>query len=223
MKKLNAVSFFKSEELPTVFMFHGYGADANDLSVLAHEIQTKSQWNWIFPGGPIKIPIGPNWTGSAWWNIDINRWQNTPANGDYDLSNETSPEAPKTREQVLNFIADHKIPWNKIVLGGFSQGGMLAADIYLHAPETPKGLLLFSTALVNKPVWKELVPKRAGGTFYISHGKSDPVIHVNNSQRLFNLLQQGGLKGKLELFDGVHSIPPQVIKSAGQYLDSLTV
>jgi phospholipase/carboxylesterase len=138
-----------------------------------------------------------------------------------DFADIVPPTLPDVRARLFKFIDGLKTPWNKIILAGFSQGGMLAVDLFLNAPETPKGLIVFSSNLINKTAWKEKVPARAGSRFFMAHGTGDQVLSHAGSQRLESLLVGGGMKGKLFSFRGSHEIPMDAILQANQYLSSL--
>ena len=68
---LEAVEAVQNPDAPWVVMFHGYGADAFDLASLADVIPAKKPLNYLFPQGPLEVPIGPGWTGRAWWPINM--------------------------------------------------------------------------------------------------------------------------------------------------------
>lgn len=203
-----------------IFLFHGYGADAYDLRSLSEVMARGTATHWIFPQGIHAVPIGPGWMGRAWWPIaqrdldgnivDLEAWQNREPEG-----------LVKLREGLLEWISSFEKDWSKIVLGGFSQGAMLATDLFLHAPSTPRGLLALSGAVVNKPNWKAKTAARAGARFFQSHGRQDPVLPYRGASQLESLLTGGGLKGSLYSFDGSHEIPMNVIEKANEYLKSL--
>lgn len=231
LASLDILDSFQDENAPWVIIFHGYGADAFDLFQLHEVIPVSKPVNWIFPQGIKEVPIGPGWTGRAWWDIDVDAIQKAAMSGiDRDLSLEKSPEAPVARKKVMAMVDALKVPWNKIILGGFSQGGMLAMEVFMHAPVDPRGLILWSTALVNKEEWKtvaqsESFKKRREAAphfkYYQSHGVNDTVLSLKNGQRLESFLQSVGGKGKLVSFPGAHEIPPAVILGTRDYLDQI--
>jgi phospholipase/carboxylesterase len=205
-----------------VILFHGYGADAYDLKPLGDILHPREPSNWLFPQGLLEVPIGPGWTGRAWWNVDLEALQKRQAKGTAaDLSDEKPDGMIKARTLAMEMISELKVDWSNIILGGFSQGAMLATDLFLHAPKSPRGLVLFSGALVNKKEWKPLIPQRAGARFFISHGTQDPVLPHRSAQQLETLLNAGGMKGGLMSFTGGHEIPPQVIDKANEYLKGI--
>lgn len=203
----------------TFILFHGYGADAYDLQSLADVIETPASIHFLFPQGVLEVPIGPGWTGRAWWQIDVAALQAAAMQGQpRDLSKEKPAALPELRKKVMEAIEQLKTPWSQIILGGFSQGAMLATDIFLYAPENPRALVSLSGSLLDKEELKTVVAQRAGVPFFASHGKFDSVLDHRGSAQLETFLNQAGLKGKLYSFNGAHEIPPDVIMKLNEFL-----
>lgn len=220
--KIHCQEINHDDDAPWVIFFHGYGADCNDLFPLGEVISTKQTLNWLFPNGPLEVPIGPAWTGRAWWNIDMMEVQRAMERGEHrDFTNETPKGLDKSFDKAMEMIKQLRVPWNKIVLGGFSQGAMLATELYLRAPETPAGLVIMSGTLLHQEEWKKLIPARSGERFFQSHGESDGVLGFKQAQKLETLLTQNGMKGSLMSFRGGHEIPQPVLMKIGQYLDAI--
>lgn len=217
--KIKTYSDIRDPHAPYVILFHGYGADASDLRPLADAIPTKKVFNYIFPEGPIQIPLGPHWIGRAWWNIDMARMQNPGL--DHDISVEKPKELAETRKQIKQMIADLKIPMDRTVIGGFSQGGMCAVDQYLSTDYQPKALALLSTAMINKDEWRELSKDKAPIPYFLSHGQNDPVLKIKYSDKLHSFLSEKGCKGERVIFQGVHEIPQSILVRLGNFLDQL--
>lgn len=196
---------------PTIILFHGYGADCNDLSVLPDYMPAAKHFNWVFPNGVLEVPIGMGWTGRAWWPVDFNRLHE-------DMAEFTPPTMQQVSELCFQMIQKLNLPWNKIILGGFSQGSMLATNLYLNAPETPRGLVILSGSLLNKNQWQPLVAARTGESFFQSHGETDQILPIRGAQKLETFLTQNGMKGRLIRFAGGHEIPDQVLSKLNDYL-----
>ncbi|RYZ81385.1 MAG: serine esterase [Proteobacteria bacterium] len=212
LAKLYCLDEYHDDNAPWVILMHGFGADAGDLEPLKNHIPTQKKMNWLFPHGFLNVPIGPGWTGKAWWHIE-------PRTLETDISIQKPEGLVKAREEMMALIADLKVPWNKIILGGFSQGAMIAVDLYMNAPETPAGLIVLSGTLLNKQELKPQIENRRGEKFFISHGEHDTVLPVRGARQLESFLNQGGMKGGLVQFPGGHEIPPQVLQKVGVYLD----
>jgi phospholipase/carboxylesterase len=219
LEQINSQNLENSNEW--IILFHGFGADAYDLQSLSEVLRPANpQTNWLFPQGPLQVPIGPGWMGRAWWNIDLEDLQRRQQQGETEFRGKADGLIA-IRPEVKKMIGELKVDWSKIVLGGFSQGAMLATDIFLNAPVTPKGLMIFSGALLNKDEWKTLLSKRQGAHYFLSHGTNDTVLPHKTAQQLESFLNSGGLKGRLVSFNGGHEIPPEVIIAANDYLKKL--
>lgn len=209
---LKVVEVYKNPESKWVILFHGFGADANDLASLAKVIPTKKDCNWLFPNGPLEVAIGAGFTGAAWWNLLLS-----------DLTGDWTIHRPKEMsasvEKALKLISSMKVPWKDIILGGFSQGAMLATEIFLKAPETPAGLISLSGTLISQKEWKEEASKRKGSTVFISHGQHDGVLPLSGSVKLQSFFESCGIKTEFVSFSGAHEIPPVVIQKMKSYID----
>ncbi len=217
---LKCIDFVQNDDAPWIIFFHGYGADAGDLSPLAQEIPTEKDCNWLFPEGFLEVPIGWNWTGRAWWPVNVGEMQKAQASGvPRDLSKGTPQGLDLAFKKASEMLTALKVPWNKIILGGFSQGAMLATELYMSAPEPPLGLVMLSGACLHADQWREKAKNRAGKTFFLAHGESDAVLSIKGAQKLETILTQSGMKGRLMKFSGGHEIPPHVLVEVSKYIN----
>jgi phospholipase/carboxylesterase len=209
---LTSLGHIEDPNVPVVILFHGFGADMHDLASL-RELLTppESRLNWIFPNGPFSVPIGPGWTGSAWWPLQMSSLPN-------DWSDITPDDLPRVKELVYSLISSLKMPWNRIILGGFSQGAMLATEIYLTAPETPLGLLSLSGSLIRRSIWKELLPQRIGEKVFLSHGEQDSSLPSRGTHKLLELFKGADMGVDFVSFRGGHEIPAAVCQRAQNYI-----
>lgn len=201
---------------PTIVLFHGYGADMNDLAPLAGAIQAPRGCNWYFPNGPLTVPLGGHFEGRAWFPIPLAELQVGAA---IDLTERIPPGLKKSRENAMQFLSKLDVPPERLVIGGFSQGAMLATDIALHMTVKPAGLVLLSGTLVNASEWDSLLAGGAAKTpFFQSHGAYDQVLSFAHAQKLEALLRKHGWQGHLQRFEGAHEIPPEVLIQLGAFL-----
>lgn len=216
-KNINAIEYIQDlEKKPTVFLFHGYGADYSDLVSLKDElVSDPDAYNWVFPQGIHKVDLGLHMTGRAWWPITMS---SLPG----DWSDISPPGVDELIPKVLGFIESYQVPWSQVILGGFSQGAMLATEIYLQAPQSPKGLLSFSGSLVRKSVWQKLMSARKNQKVFLSHGEQDPVLPIKGTFNLQTLFKQNEIKTELITFAGGHEIPWKAIEKAKNYMQTLT-
>lgn len=206
-----AVENFQDPDAKWVVLFHGYGADAHDLASLADAIPTTKPCNWLFPNGHLSVPIGPGWTGRAWWNIKLSELEG-------DWVDRRPPEMSATVEKVFKMMSSMKFDWKNTIIGGFSQGAMLATEVFLKAPETPAGLICLSGTMLSQKEWSEWAPARKGAKILMSHGEADQVLPHKGSVLLQNFFQQNGIETQFVSFRGGHEIPFQVIEKMKSYI-----
>lgn len=216
---LDCIEILGKAGAPAVVLLHGYGADMHDLATLAEVVQAPRDCSWYFPNGHISIPLGGHYEGRAWFPISISELEKSMATGQsIDFGTVVPPGMKKAREKVSSFLAEIGVPANKLVLGGFSQGAMLATEVTMHMKEKPAGLVLMSGTLVNSDEWKTLAPQKQGLRYFQSHGVRDPVLGFAAAQRLDVLLRGAGWQGQLQRFEGAHEIPAEVLIQLGAYL-----
>ena len=206
-----------SPETPVFVVFHGYGADMHDLAPIASEIALPRPLRWIFPDAPLSLN-----PGRMWFSIDIEGLERAQQTGEpWEISQRVPPELEDTRAQVFDFLASLGVPWSRLILGGFSQGAMLAVDLSLRSPEPPRGLVILSGSLIDENGWKALAPRRAGLPFFQSHGSADPILPYRGARALEALLKGAGLKGEMLRFENGHAITPEVIQGLTRFLGAL--
>jgi phospholipase/carboxylesterase len=207
---------------PVAVILHGYGADMSDLAPLATVLRGPPGTRWIFPNGPVRVPVGPFWHGSAWFPIDLEALERAMQRGTArDLSGKAPEALGTSREAVMSLLAGLDRPLERVILGGFSQGAMLATELALHLPANPAGLLLWSGTILQEAVWRPKIAARAGLRFVQSHGRHDPLLPYAAAERLFAMLVEGGLDGRFVGFDGAHEIPDAAIAASNALLAGL--
>lgn len=205
-----------------VVLFHGFGADFTDLVPLADFIDPEGEWTWIFPNGPSEVDLGGHMTGRAWFPISMAELEQSLATGvprDYGSVEERPPA--QLLKDLKMFVDEIATTYDEVVLGGFSQGGMIASHMAAVAGPKLKGLMLLSTVLLNQKALEtslEGVPPRP---FFQSHGSRDPLLHIKFGQNLYQFLKKRGWQGSWSEFVGGHEIPIPVLLKARDFLHKL--
>ncbi len=214
----SAIEFQAPADAPTVVFFHGYGANGADLAPLASELGLHKPARWIFPDAPISLDFG----GLAWFAIDVAAIDQAQRTGKaVDWSDREPPGFDDAIAAAEEFLAALETPLSRVVLGGFSQGSMLATDLALRAREQPRGLVILSGNLIRRAAWEKLASRRAGMKFFQSHGIADPILGFQGALRLETLLKGAGLVGDLLKFEGGHTIPLEAAEALAEWLNAL--
>lgn len=208
---LQAYEIYENPDGKWILLFHGFGADASDLASLKDFFHFSKPCNWLFPNAPLTVDIGGGHSGRAWWNIRLS-----------DLTSDWSNVRPEGMDQAVNqvfkMITSMKFQWKDLIIGGFSQGAMLATEIFLKAPETPAGLICLSGTLLSENIWTEFAPHRKGSTVFMSHGEMDQILPHKGSIQLQKFFEKYEIKTQFASFRGAHEIPKSVLDKMNLYV-----
>jgi phospholipase/carboxylesterase len=108
-----------------------------------------------------------------------------------------------------------------LILGGFSQGAMLACDVALHLPRPPAALVLLSGAPITLATWTPLLPRLAGVPTFQSHGRADALLSFAAAETLADRLRAAGARLEWVPFAGGHEIPRAVLSALASFLSRL--
>jgi len=207
-----------------VVLCHGYGASGEDLVPIGHELLQDDPvlgrlTRFVFPAAPLVLggyQIGEVTAieSRAWWELDARRLELTMAGGPpIDYRNDLPPGLDEAALSLLGALDEMRdkegIGWDRIVLAGFSQGGMLATEVALRLPETPAALCVFSGLLLCQERWREMAAVRTGMPALISHGRQDQLLSFAGAEALRDLLDEAGCAVEFLPFDGPHTIPAE--------------
>ncbi len=205
---------------PVVVLLHGFGAPGDDLVPLARAFGLPAAVRFVFPAAPLTLPafFGDS---RAWWMIDMERLERDMADGGHsDRRDERPAELPAARKlitDVLAHVQDTLTP-SHLVLGGFSQGAMLAMDVLLHSERSLAGCVLLSGTLINASEWRAKLAAHASTPVFQSHGEGDPLLAFDAADELRRMLVDAGFEVDWHAFDGGHEIPPSVIAGVRGFL-----
>ncbi len=206
---------------PIVVLLHGFGAPGDDLVPLAQVLGAPAGTRFLFPRAPVELP-GMFGDARAWWMIDVEKLQRDLAAGRArDLSEDEPEGLPDARAKMASFLAslDSRLGASApLVLGGFSQGAMLALDTVLHVERPLAGLVALSGTLLSAKTWVPRMPARADLPVFQSHGRADPLLPFSVAEMLKDELRGAGLSVTWEPFEGGHEIPPPVLDKLGAFL-----
>ncbi|HEX7603726.1 MAG TPA: hypothetical protein VF316_19040 [Polyangiaceae bacterium] len=206
---------------PLVVLLHGFGAPGDDLVSLHRVLEVPPGTRFAFPAAPVELGAFGYGDARAWWMIDMAKLQSAMARGDVRDLTKDVPEGLFSARLLVNAMLDELtelLAPSHLVLGGFSQGAMLSADVTLRSARSFAGLVLLSGTMIAEGEWKPLLPKRAGLPVFQSHGQSDAMLPFSIAERLSTELAAAGLKTRFVPFRGGHEIPPPVIDGLNAFL-----
>jgi len=179
--------------LPLVVVLHGRGADANDLADLAPMIDGPGGYRFVFANAPTPFEPYPGMTfGYSWFD----GWPPTPES------------IAASRRELLAFldqIAKRYPPKDgKIVLAGFSQGGLMALDVGFRTAQPLRGIVVMSGGLYETELPD--LPARKDQRVLIVHGTLDDMIPVVAARRARRVLEDHGIQPEYHEFSMGHHV-----------------
>jgi phospholipase/carboxylesterase len=208
---------------PVVVLLHGFGAPGDDLVPLLRMLNVPNHTRFVLPAAPLEPVEFAAFGGRAWWPIDTLALQQAAAQGrERERVDSTPPGIAAASAQVTALLdcieRDFNVSGEQILLGGFSQGAMLACDVALRSKRRLAGLVLLSATLLCKDEWQPLMAARAGLPVLQTHGLRDPLLSHALACELRDLLLTAGVALEWLEFPGGHELPAPVLRALGAFI-----
>jgi len=195
---------------PTILLLHGWGASAHDLLGLAPFLHG-GEALVLSPQGPVAFEIARGMLGYGWWPITQSR--------------EIDPSAFDAARQLLREFLDeackrYPVDRRKLVVAGFSQGGVMAYDLALSDPGRFAGLIALSSWL-PEPIDAGIPTQEEHRNFpaLVIHGTQDPMIPVERAQESRKCLLARGVNVQYREFEMQHEVSPEALREVVLWLE----
>jgi phospholipase/carboxylesterase len=196
---------------PTILALHGWGASAHDLLGLAPVIQGGTSM-MLCPQGPLAFEIGEGFLGFGWFELSAVR---PPTAADIERAGDA------VRAFLDTALQRYPIDRRKLIVMGFSQGGVLAYDLVLRQPERFAGLVALSSWLPKELA--ESIPAQPGLEnlpAFVAHGTRDTMIPIARAQESRETLIKRGLGLTYREYEMEHGIAPEALRDLVEWMDS---
>jgi phospholipase/carboxylesterase len=192
---------------PLVVLLHGRGSDRFDLLGLADALA---------PGAVVVTPEAPH-SGLSWGYGPGWAW--------YRFLGRDVPE-PESFEQsqqaLASFLSSVRgelpVRTGPLVLGGFSQGGVMSMAYALRNPGAAPIVLNFSGFLAQHPTVNPTPASVAGTRFFWGHGTGDPQIPFELAIEGRGKLSQAGADLTARDYPIGHGISPDEAEDAREWI-----
>lgn len=206
----------------TVVLLHGYCSSENDWMPFMKTIQLPPGTRFIFPRGPesAKRSDGEP-AGRAWWHLDLSKNMHRGILG-ADLSAK-NPVGIEHAAQAVHALLTRQgnRTGQPFILGGFSQGAMVAAQVAFLSDEPLRALVLLSGTIVDETSWDANYARRKGLQVFLSHGRNDPILSFETAERMRSQMTAAGIEVTWFPFDGGHETPAEVIVALNEFFAHL--
>ena len=195
---------------PTILTLHGRGANAFDLLGLAPHI-CSGRFLVICPQGPLETPIAPDTMGYAWYPMSLG--------GPPDVAAILSSQ--KLLKDFLDeCLRQYPIDPKKLVVLGFSQGGVMAYSLALANPERFAALAVLSTWLPNEMVAQSEIGSAVQSLpTLVQHGTQDQMIEVGRARDSVEKLRELRVPLTYREYEMGHEIRPRSLSELSTWLE----
>lgn len=194
---------------PTVVALHGWGANSLDLLGLAPHL-CGGRFLVLCPQGTVGVPIGPAATGWGWFPLTLGQ---PPDPGAFARAVE------HVREFLREARARYPVDGRKLVLLGFSQGGVVAYALALSEPESFSGLVALSSWLPGPLVEHLPARDRSQLLTLVQHGTGDDLIGVSRGRESLERLRELRVPVTYREYDMGHEISARSLRDLSEWLE----
>lgn len=189
-----------------VIMIHGRGADMHDLADLAPMLDTPSGCRFIFPNAPKPFEAYPGMSlGWTWFE-------------GWPPLHESVIESRATLLRFVDAITErYPTPEGKLVIGGFSQGALMALEAGLRTGKKVAGIVVMSGGLYEADLPD--LASRTATPVLIAHGTDDDVVPVNHARRARRVLEDAGFAVEYHEYAMAHQVVQEETEHARAFLE----
>ena len=191
-----------------VIWLHGLGADGNDFVPIVPELSLPEELGvrFVFPHAAVQpVTINGGYRMRAWYDI-----------AEADLLREPDLDGVAQSVGYLQYLVAQQlesgIGLDRLVLAGFSQGGVIALDCALQMAEKPAGVLALSTYLARAE------GQGAGLQVFQAHGSMDDIVPLRAALAAQSSLRELGAEVDWHEYPMPHSVHPSEIMDIGRWL-----
>ncbi len=202
----------------TVIWMHGLGADGNDFVPVIPELKLPASLKvkFVFPHAPIRpVTLNNGMEMRAWYDLLS-----------LDRSKTAKEDDILTTVTWINQMIDKEIesgtPSDKILLAGFSQGGVIALHTGLRYPKKLAGIMALSTYIpFTENTLAQASEAQQGIAIFAAHGVHDPVIPFASYQDYVPALKGQGYNVEAHDYPMEHSLCLEEINDISAWLQTV--
>jgi len=196
-----------------IVWLHGLGANGHDFEPIVPELHLPSsaRYRFVFPHAPIRpVTINGGAEMRAWYDID----PRAPLAGDTDIRASAESIRALIEGQISAGIAA-----NRIVLAGFSQGGVIALHLGLRYDRKLAGIMALSTYLHDaERLTEELTLANADTSILFCHGLGDPMIPITRAVTSREVLKKLAYRVEWHEYAMGHGVCLEEIRDIARWL-----
>jgi phospholipase/carboxylesterase len=192
-----------SDPVYSIIFLHGLGADCHDFESLPNmlDLPVGIPIRFVLPDAPMRpITINNGMVMRGWYDIG------------FDIDRGLCPDGLEDSARMIRTLLDREeqrgVAAERILLGGFSQGGAVSLYLGLRYEKTLGGIIGLSTymrANQHTPI-------------FLAHGLHDPVLALQLAESSRDLLSEQGYAVNWHTYPMPHSLCQEEVTDLSAWL-----
>jgi len=209
----------ESSQSALIVICHGLGDSAEGFADVAEQFATQLPYaKFVLPTAPTQpVTMNMGMPMPSWYDIK----------GLDERANESCKGIVESRDRIVKILEDeHKatgLPFSRMLLAGFSQGGALSLWTGLQLPveQKPAGIVVMSGYLAAAAQFK-LTPELKDVPIFHGHGQMDPMVQYPMAQKTQSRLMEAGvLNYELKTYPIQHTVSPSEIGDVLKFIQKV--
>jgi phospholipase/carboxylesterase len=194
-----------------IIWLHGLGADGHDFVPIVNELDfpKKAQTRFVFPHAEVMpVTVNGGMSMRAWYDIlQIDLVRRVDGRG---ILSSVERVAGLLRQQT-----EKGIPLERIVLAGFSQGGVIALHTAMQLNLQVAGIMALSTYLPMRETLEDGTPAQQ---IFLAHGVDDGVVPYSEALGSLDWLRSHGHTVTWRNYAMMHSVCAEEVADISEWL-----
>jgi phospholipase/carboxylesterase len=199
----------------TIIWLHGLGDSGDGFAPIAPELKLDPALGikFIFPHAPIRpVTINNGMKMRAWYDI-----KTMDMNSRADVSGVI--ESSQQVQQLIENEINAGIPASKIMLIGFSQGGVIALHLGTRIEKSLAGIVALSTYMCEpNTLASEKHEANQNTAILCCHGTQDPVVPISLGKLALTTLKSNGYNVVWKDYMMEHSVCMQEVEDIAAFI-----
>jgi len=208
-----------------IIWLHGLGADAHDFEPVVPEIVRPADrgaanrgpreraWRFVFPNAPVRpVTLNNGMRMRAWYDI-----KSLEGGAGEDLEGLRTSMAQV--EELIGRENARGVVTERVVLAGFSQGGVISLYTLIRHRQRLAGVMALSCYVAAA---SKLTAERQAANehtpIFMAHGQFDPLIPVDTGRQSRDVLMSHGYSVEWHEYPMAHSVCAEEIADIRKFL-----
>ncbi len=198
-----------------VIWLHGLGDSGHGFAPIVPELRLPAGHGirFLFPHAPERpVTINNGFVMRAWYDLKT-----------MDLQNRADEEGVRQSaaqvQTLIEKVIASGVPAEKILLAGFSQGGVIALHLLPRLPYKIAGVMALSTYMGMPDKLKaEMTGHNKATPVLVAHGTMDDVVPLSAGKAAFDALKYAGFQVSWLDYRMAHSVCAQEVADLSRFI-----